>query len=275
MTTAAKQRIQGAGAAVAAGPKFFGRNRGVIRSAFKIGIYGPEGIGKSTLAAGFPGVVFADLEQSTRDLDVERVEGIERWEDLRAWVQSVTPNDYKAICIDSMTRAEDWAADWVIRNKQSNDGTKATDSLEDFKYKAGATFVCDAMGLLLNDLERAFLSGVNIIMIAHNRAGKLRNSEGSDYWRNEPRLIHVENAQGVVASHLNRWAVFLDELYFIDYDVQAAKGKATGSGSRTLYVQGLPTRMAKTRVLPPAPIEYTKGAAEVWSKLLKTDEAPI
>lgn len=252
----------------------FARKSGVIRSAFKIGIYGPEGIGKSTLAAGFPGVVFADIEQSTRDMAVERVAGIERWEDLRAWVQSVTPQEYSAICIDSMTRAEDWAADYVIRTKQANDGTKATGSLEDFKYKAGATFVCDEFYRLLGDLENVFLKGVHVLMIAHNRVSRFRNPDGSDYCRNEPRLVHIEDAKGVSSSNMNRWVGFLDEVYYIEYDVAADKGKAKGSGSRTLYTQGLPTRVAKTRVLSDTSIVYSKGASEVWTKLISPSTEP-
>lgn len=39
--------------------------RGKIQKAKKVVIYGPEGIGKSTFAARFPGAVFIDTEGST------------------------------------------------------------------------------------------------------------------------------------------------------------------------------------------------------------------
>ena len=45
-------------------------SRGKIQSALKVGIYGPEGVGKTTFASQFPGAVFIDTEGSTRHMDV-------------------------------------------------------------------------------------------------------------------------------------------------------------------------------------------------------------
>jgi hypothetical protein len=97
----------------------FSVTKGITRNGFKVGIYGPEGIGKSSLAATCPGAIFADIEKSMDDFDVPKVSGISNWSDLRAWVQSLSKGIYG---IDSMTQAEDWAAQFVITNKKSNDG---------------------------------------------------------------------------------------------------------------------------------------------------------
>jgi hypothetical protein len=116
-------------------PTRFGVTTGIIRKGWKLGIYGPEGIGKSSLEASCPGIIIADLENSTQDLDVKRVEGIvpdvrsysgekaviaqqaDAWRNLRAWVQQLNEGIYG---IDSMTRAEDWCAAYVISSKKSN-----------------------------------------------------------------------------------------------------------------------------------------------------------
>lgn len=42
--------------------------RGKIKSAQKVVIYGPEGIGKSTFASQFPNPLFIDTEGSTKIL---------------------------------------------------------------------------------------------------------------------------------------------------------------------------------------------------------------
>jgi hypothetical protein len=245
-----------------AAKKTFTRSRGIVRRAWKVGIYGPEGVGKSSLMAACPGIVVADLEHSTMDLDVERVEGIENWSDLRAWVQGVTPEEYPTIGIDSMTRAEDWCVDYVIKNKASNEGVRAVDSIEDFKYRAGLTFVCDEFRRFLGDIENAFLRGVNVVMIAHNFVNRVKNPDGSDYIRMEPRLINADKG-----SNMLQWVQFLDHLAYIGFDVVVNKGKATGGSSRTIYLEATANRMAKTRSLPIEPIVFDKGNQALWDQL--------
>ena len=46
---------------------------GVSNRSQRVVIYGPNGIGKSTLAAGFPCAVFVDTEDGTSHLDVRRI----------------------------------------------------------------------------------------------------------------------------------------------------------------------------------------------------------
>lgn len=239
---------------------------GKNRKAFKLGEYGPEGIGKSELASLCEGIVFADLEHSTLDLDVTRVEGIEAigdyatsWVNLRAWVKSLAGG---VNCIDSMTRAEDWCAAWVIKNKKSNEGSSAADSIEDFKYKAGLIFVVDEFRRFLSDIENAFLRGASFVMIAHNRISRIKNPDGSDFIRNEPRLL--DDPKG---SNMLQWVQFLDHLLFIDLDKNVDKGKVKGSGSRTIYLDTSPTRLSKTRSLPPDPMPFDKGTTELWNLL--------
>ena len=53
---------------------------GVVSSAQKVVIYGPEGIGKSTFAAQFPDPVFIDTEGSTKKLNIRRFPKPTSWE---------------------------------------------------------------------------------------------------------------------------------------------------------------------------------------------------
>ena len=46
--------------------------RGLIPSATRLALYGPEGVGKTSLTAGFPAPVFLDTEGGTAHLDVAR-----------------------------------------------------------------------------------------------------------------------------------------------------------------------------------------------------------
>ena len=254
--------------------KTFTRSSGVTRKAWRIGVVGCEGSGKSSLAALYPGVVFIDLEGSTKDLNVERIEGVTDWNDLRQCVQNTNATETPVLAIDSMTRAEDWCVAHVIKTKQSNDGMKATDSIEDFKYKAGLKFVCDEFRRFLADLDAAHERGITVIMIAHNRVARFRNPDGSDFFRNEPRLLNEDKDGNMLP-----WIQFLDHLLFIDYDVSVEKGKATGNGSRAIYTASSATRMAKSRTLDGLPVPFAKGSDAIWQAInapaaVATDDLP-
>ena len=45
--------------------------KGKIKKPYKVVVYGPEGIGKSTFASHFPDPLFIDTEGSTRSLDIK------------------------------------------------------------------------------------------------------------------------------------------------------------------------------------------------------------
>src|SRR5688572_10475054 len=75
----------------------------------KVVIYGPGGIGKSTLASLAPNPIFLDIETSTERLDVARLDGIETWADLRAVIQSDRLDGYGTLVLDSATKAEELA----------------------------------------------------------------------------------------------------------------------------------------------------------------------
>ena len=56
--------------------------RGHVKTAIRVGIYGTEGVGKTTFAANFPGVVFIDTEGSTKHMDVARFDPPETLNDV-------------------------------------------------------------------------------------------------------------------------------------------------------------------------------------------------
>lgn len=243
-------------------PKTFGRSRGTTRAAHRLMIYGTGGVGKTSLAAAAPAPVFADLEGGSKDLDVERVDGIENWADLRAWLQSGDFDGVQTVVIDSGTRAEEWCVRHVVENVRTDKGAKV-ETIEGYGFGKGYVYVFEEWRRFLADLEAHYNKGRNVVLVCHDRIGKVPNPSGDDYIRHEPRLQSSEKASVMLAT--KEWC---DHVLFIGYDVAAKDGKAKGSGTRTIYTVEEATHMAKCRGLDGTPILYERGGVAVWQALL-------
>lgn len=250
--------------AAAAPPKakVFGVNRGIIRAAHRVVLYGPGGIGKSTAAAMAPSPVFADLEEGTRDLNVRRVEGIENWADLRLWLASDSFSDVGTVVIDSATRAEQMCIQHVCETVPHEKGA-IIKGIEDYGFGKGYVYVFEEWRRFLGDLEAHYRAGRHVVLIAHDSDGKAPNPDGEDYLRHQPRLQTSEKSSIMKATM--EWA---DHVLYVGYNMTSKDGKAKGNGTRTIYTAGSPTIIAKSRSLPPSPIPYTKDDATLWNLLL-------
>jgi hypothetical protein len=245
--------------------RVFTRSRGVTRKAHRTMIYGPGGIGKTSLAALCPRTVIADIEGGSVDHDVERVTGIESFTDLRSWLQTATFDPDEVLCIDSITKAEEWACADAIANVRTPEGQVAK-SIEDYGYGKGFTYVYERMVGLLSDLDRHYCRGNSIILIAHSIDAAEKNAVGEDYRRRRPRLQCSDKA-----NVLAKYVEWCDHVLCLELDMSVKKGKANGGGSRTIYTTDTPARVAKSRTLAPDPAVYEYGDGSIWSVLMGTN----
>lgn len=242
--------------------KTFGRTRGKLQTAIAVVLYGTGGIGKSSLAAMAPAPLFIDIERSTSALNVERVDGVESWSDLRAFLQGDNFEGIKSIVIDSATAAEELCRKYVIGTVKTEKGQAVT-SIEGYGWGKGYVHLFEEWRKLLGDLDNHRRNGRNVVLICHERLGKVPNPNGDDWIRFEPRLYH-----GNQASLLHPTKEWADEVLFVSYDVAAADGKAKGSGTRTIYSVETATHMAKTRLLDGVPLVFEKGSDALWQALV-------
>ncbi|MDR3052563.1 MAG: ATP-binding protein [Coriobacteriales bacterium] len=231
--------------------------KGRIPSAQKVLIYGPEGIGKSTFAAQFPGPLFVDTEGSTKHLDVARLDPPTSWSMLLAEVAEVkaSPGCCQTLVIDTA----DWAERLCIEHVCSKGGKAG---IEDFGYGKGYTYVAEEFGRLLNLLSDLIARGVNVVLTAHATIYKFEQPEESgSYDRWELNLIKKKTAPMV-----KQWA---DMVLFANYKTIVAtnkdgKVKAQG-GKRVIYTSHHPNWDAKNRhgLADELPFEYASIASAI------------
>lgn len=237
----------------------------------KVCIYGPGGVGKTSLAAIVSSVglkpLFIDAEDSTKFLDVARV-APQTWDEVRQILHSpdlLAP--YNVIVVESLTKLEDLANAWVCANiKHEKD--KPIRGIEDFGYGKGYMHIYEAFLTLLGDLDAVARTGKHIITTAHVNTESVPNPEGENWLQYQPRLQSPPK-QGKVRERTKEW---VDHLLFVDFDKAVSKdGRAIGHGSRTIYCAERPTYWAKSRSLAD-PVPYAKDDATIWQQLFNKEK---
>lgn len=236
----------------------------------RIVLYGPGGIGKTTLATLLPGeTAFYDLDESLAHLKgqlgdrVPKVVPAETWQDIRTSLQADGWDGINNIVIDSATKAEEMAVAHTLANVLA-DGKRVT-SVEGYGYGKGYGFVFDTFLPLLADLDRHARAGRNVILICHDCTTNVPNPAGEDWLRYEPRLQSPTSGKASIRLRVREWA---DHVLFLGYDVAVNQdGKGCGSGTRTLYPAELPHCMAKSRTTAQA-MAIAEGV-EVWAEIIR------
>lgn len=211
---------------------------GKIATAKKVVIYGPEGIGKSTLASQFPEPVFIDTEGSTKELDVARYPTPASWHNILDDIDdAIDEIPCKTLVIDTA----DWAEQLCNRDvcKRLNVG-----GIEDIGYGKGYTYAAEEFAKMLNICNKLIAKGVNVVFTAHAQMRKFEQpDEMGAYDRWEMKLSKK------CAALLKEWA---DIVLFCNYKTivvadSNTKTKKAQGGKRVMYASHHPCWDAKNR----------------------------
>lgn len=248
------------------------------RIGHRVILYGPGGIGKTTLACSAPGnVAIADLDESLPRLQsnlntmgvakkYQPIDGITTWDDLRGVIQADGWDSINTLVIDSLTRAEELCVQHTLATVKSEKGGLVT-RLEDYGYGKGYQHTFESFLPLLSDLDRHCREGRNIILICHDCCATVPNPSGEDWLRYEPRLQSPSSGKASIRLRVREWA---DHVLFIGYDVDVNKeGKGRGAGTKTIWTCELPHCMAKSRTNQ-NPINLDgSDLGSVWTQIIK------
>ena len=221
--------------------------KGKIEKPLRLLVYGVEGIGKSSFAAGAPATIFVGPEDGTTELDVTRAPSPEKGDWSWSYVLdtltelATEKHEYKTVAIDTL----DWLEPlcWKHVCLKGDENGKQKNSIEDFGYGKGFAAALEEWRVFLARLERLRNSrGMNVVLLAHSWIKPYKNPEGPDYDRHEMKL----NAKA--SGLLREWC---DAVLFANYETFAIedKGRVRGVGNnvRYLYTQRSAARDAKNR----------------------------
>jgi len=233
---------------------------GVIQAPWRMIIYGPEGVGKTTFASNTPAPFFFDPSGGTDRLNVFRADrpvGGFEWADLLSVIEQIgsVQHDYKTLVIDELDRVEDMC--W--RHVAKANGKESINSLP---HGRGYLIAIDEWKSFLRALENCQERGINILLIGHSIIKTFQNPEGEDYDR------YILKMNDKAAGLLKSWS---ENLLFFRYEIFQAKAddKTIGvaSGARLIHTEHRAAFDAKNRYNLPEtlPLSYQ----DLWEAMKK------
>jgi hypothetical protein len=236
--------------------------KGKLQKPIRVLIYGIEGVGKSSFAAGAPEPIFIGAEDGTSELDIARFPEPRGWlEALEAIAELTTgEHDYQTLAIDTLDWLEPMCWAHVCATKRDKFGKPFAD-IEALGYGKGYTAALDEWRQLLSALERLRNQrGMNIVCIAHSWIKSFKNPVGDDYDRYEMKL-HAK-AAGIVREWSDAVLFATHETYTHESN---GRSKGISTGARVLHTQRTAAWDAKNRHdLPEAlPLDWSAFAEAV------------
>jgi len=226
--------------------------RGRQKTAIRVGIYGTEGVGKTTFASRFPGAVFIDTEGGTKHMDVARFDQPAELGDVIDQINYVISNPEKigTLVIDTADSLEKLIFQSVCVEKKIQ-------NIEDIGYGKGYIYAKQKMQQILEMLDQVIARGVHVVIVCHSM---IRKFELPDEMGSYDRYMLKLNEKNI-SPLIREW---VDMLLFANYktdvvtdsDGKTKKGK--GGQKRIMYANHSACWDAKNRFGLPdeMPFEY-------------------
>ncbi len=250
--------------------------RGQLRSALRHLFYGPEGVGKTSLAADAPNPIFLDIEGGSENVVTSRYPFNPGEPDEfkpRSYEQVVDAVDdflanpdhgFASLVIDTVDALESMIHRYLCEQNKKK-------GIEDFGYGKGYKAAVEELRRFLVKLDTLRGRGMQIVLIGHSFVSTFKNPEGEDYDRYS---LHVHKDFG---GQLKEWC---DVVGFIRFEGGASK--ITDDASRDKRARGWTTNRrlvqlareaawdAKCRLSLPSEIEL--AAESPWRPFAEAKE---
>jgi hypothetical protein len=218
--------------------------RGLLREAKRFMFYGPEGVGKSSLAKD-ANAIFADVDRGSGHLDVPRYpfrdgpDGhiAEDLDEIYSMADDLLSgqHSYGALALDTSDAIEALIWKKVCDRAGVTRKGEVIENIEDFGYGKGYNVACDEWRKLLHRLDELRIKrNMHIIFVGHSLVKTFKNPLGDDYDRYRPKLD--DRALGL----LREWCEVVGFVTFEDI-AKKAKGanraRGVSSGLRVIQLE--------------------------------------
>ena len=200
--------------------------KGRIAAPIKALVYGVEGIGKSTLGAGFPSPLYLCAESGTEQLEVDRLPEPKTWGDVLASLDEVVAakHPYQTLVIDTLDWLEPLAWDHLcVKHKWQ--------SIESPGYGKGYVEALSEWRDLLRRLDLVRAQGMHVLLLGHSTVRRVSPPDLEPFDRYSLKINEK------AAALVREWS---DAVLFAQYEVATSKGKqdrvarAYSTGERVL-----------------------------------------
>lgn len=204
--------------------------RGAVRAPLRTVLYGVEGIGKTTFAAGAPSPVFLGAEDGFGVLDVPRFPAPTSWAEVGEALTELErgEHEYRTLVLDTL--------DW-LEPLLNADLERRYKGFSDLRYgKDSVLAVDEGWRPFLRRLETlASTRRMDLVLLAHAKVEEFAPPDGDPYQR---YTLKIRRAAAALAKE---WADCLAFAQWSGVQVlrdpanQRAKGRAVGEKTRTLH----------------------------------------
>lgn len=240
-------------------------------------IYGPEGVGKTTLAAQLRKPVFVAAEDGLPNgLAALRPTN---YAEVLECIEVLLREDhgYQNVVLDSTTIVEPWLHDHVVATVPHEKGHMVKNLIAYGFNKGYDHAVREWQNLLAGFNALRDLKGMGVCLIAHMALERVENPETDPYDKFQIKV------QKKAAGTLCEWA---DAVLFVNQKVAAVKAgesrsgeerkRAVGNGDAVIYTTSRPAWQAKNRYRMPREIPLVQDdPAATWAPIQAAIDAMV